>query len=1076
MQPLEPSEGRRVQGIDAEDLLIGRRAAVRVLELLGPDAGNALELGDLRLHRVMGGHAPLLGLRDLLPHLLAPVDALERVDGLVVSGPDVEGVHVGVRRIHRLLELRVVEAPELHEDALELGLLEERGPDMDHAMERIDELRVLVAGAVDVRDAEERLGVLRVEIEDALPVVEGVPRALEVRVPDVTQVREDAHAGLVVLHDGGLALEHLDEIGPALALGVQRAQRVQRLRILAPQVEDLLPEPDGLLRLAELVRRQAGHVRQDVGPCRVAEDDVELLLEGTVEAREVALTEVDALERFHGLGVFGLELRQNVLVGQDGFVRAPEIHLEDSPAPVVELDQICGQVRRVDAEFQRRGESLVGAGLRVEPVEGQERVLVPRVDADHEAIRLLGPQDVAELLLVHAREPLAEVGPRRRLLGAPDAVRVGTRELAPPAHGLGEPLGFREAVVVARILEDRSLHPQERPLVVERLLLRQLGDAVHALDTLRHVLLVRELDLLDREQLLPALLQPVKRLEDLADAHRMRAPVEDALEGPKRRAMLGSRAQDRLVERDGPGHVAEPGLVHLAQAELEVEHGIRARGELDLPLEHARELLPLPGLQVEPVEGLEGLELTRIGARDERIAGDGRGHVAEVRLVERRHPKREVDDLIGSVPGELRDLFVVERDHLRPSPEAFGEALEARERVVVAAVEGQRPGVGLEGRRRVRERVLLKLGDAVQQLHLPERVLLVRDLHLVHGHEPRHVAGRLVGRLEHGRRREGLLAGRDDALERRERRLVRRLNVEDVAVDLHRTDRLAQPVVPKLRDAVAIREHLHVVRRQIRLTLEDAHQVLPGSGGLVELVQAAQRRVIVRVDLQDALVAVDGPRRVLQLLLVDRAHLDVEALLFERIEDDVRLARVHLEERLPGLGAEVELDQLVDARHVLGVDLENLVMHAHRVVRTLEHLLVEACRAMQRVLLLVDGGQHGRLRQRDGGEVLVALAQVKEALEALGGVEVRVVELEHLAVVPHGPLVIPELLLADLRGLHVEARGHLRILDALDLRLVGRRELLRVSDAARESLELRLRGLARRVLAQRPRIRVEGLR
>ena len=128
--------------------------------------------------------------------------------------------------------------------------------------------------------------------------------------------------------------------------------------------------------------------------------------------------------------------------------------------------------------------------------------------------------------------------------------------------------------------------------------------------------------------------------------------------------------------------------------------------------------------------------------------------------------------------------------------------------------------------------------------------------------------------------------------------------------------------------------------------------------------------------------------------------------------------------------------------------------------------------AVEVLLLVVELGEHLALGQVDARQLLVLLALQVQALERAGRLEVVRVVLEHLAVVPDGRMYVAEHVLADLRGLHVQERRHLRIGHLRDLLLVDLSQLGGVVGGERHALELRLRRLVRGVFAERARVGV----
>ena len=85
----------------------------------------------------------------------------------------------------------------------------------------------------------------------------------------------------------------------------------------------------------------------------------------------------------------------------------------------------------------------------------------------------------------------------------------------------------------------------------------------------------------------------------------------------------------------------------------------------------------------------------------------------------------------------------------------------------------------------------------------------------------------------------------------------------------------------------------------------------------------------------------DGPIGLGQLLLVETGALQEQHAALVGPIGDLDLARVDLAELAAGAGAEVQLRQRVQRLHVVGVDLEDRLPGAHRLLRLLERLLVE---------------------------------------------------------------------------------------------------------------------------------------
>ncbi len=341
------------------------------------------------------------------------------------------------------------------------------------------------------------------------------------------------------------------------------------------------------------------HLREDVGLRGVAQDDVELLLEGGEEVRPVLAMGVDALQRLDRLVMLLLEVVQDVVVDLNRFLGAPEVDLEELTQPIVELDLVVRNFGGGDTLLQRVRQRFVRVVGVVDVVELGERVLVPVVDPEDEAICLLGAGHVAELLHEDAGQTLADVDPGLALRPVFEDVGVGVGELRPAVEDGSQALDLDLGVVVGRLLEERALHPAEGTDVIVRALLGDLADPLHHRDTLDRIGLIVELQLVDVEELAPVLTHPIKRLEDLPDHQRPNAVSEEELEARQRGTVLRRSRQDLPVLLDGVVHVAELSLIDLTQAELEVEDVVGARGDRDLLRQDVGELRPAIGRLVE---------------------------------------------------------------------------------------------------------------------------------------------------------------------------------------------------------------------------------------------------------------------------------------------------------------------------------------------------------------------------------------------------------------------------------------------------------------------------------------------
>ena len=252
----------------------------------------------------------------------------------------------------------------------------------------------------------------------------------------------------------------------------------------------------------------------------------------------------------------------------------------------------------------------------------------------------------------------------------------------------------------------------------------------------------------------------------------------------------------------------------------------------------------------------------------------------------------------------------------------------------------------------VAERVLVEARDAVQQLDLLERIGRAADLNLVHADELRPVAGRLVDRLEDRGRAERVLVAVLQPLEGAQGRLVVRLALEDLAIELDRARHVVEVLLVELGDPVLEADRLVRVAGHLALARQHREELRPVLRLLVEDVETRQRLQVVRIELEDLGVRVDRARHVAELALVDRADLVVDALLLLDVGDQIGLLRVDREQVLPARQVEVAADERVDGAQIVAVDLEDLAVDGDGRLGAIEDVLLDRGRLEEGVLLL----------------------------------------------------------------------------------------------------------------------------
>lgn len=551
----------------------------------------------------------------------------------------------------------------------------------------------------------------------------------------------------------------------------------------------------------------------------------------------------------------------------------------------------------------------------------------------------------------------------------------------------------------------------------------ELRDAVEHRDALFALLLVRELGLEHGAELVPLTCRLVERLEDLTDLELVHPGREELLERLERLDVLRRRREDLAVALDGRRQVLKPGLVDLAEAVLEVEDVVGRVPDLGLSGEHGDELRPALHQHEQPVEGADRLPVLGIDLEHEAVPRDRVVDVLELGFEDLGEAKPELDEPLRLLLAEADELPVVQGGHLGPTPHGGRDALERAERLFVGHVQRDGAGIHVERRVVIPEHLLLEASDAVQQVDLREGVFGVRDLDLEDANEALPLPGRVVDRLEDERRRERLARPVLDALQRRDRRLVVRHLLEQIAIELDRPGEVVEPLLVQLGDAILEAYRLRRIGRQLRLLLQDAEQLEPVLRHLIEDVEPRERLQVCRVDLEHALVRLDRLGHVVELTLVDRADLVIDVLLLIEVLDQVRLRHVDGEQIAPPRVRQVQLDERVDRAQLVLIELEDLAVHSDRCLVPVQHVFLDRSGLEQGALLLGQPVEDVGLLLQHLRELCVPLGRAEDPFEGLRGREVRRIDLEHLAVVQDRRLGRAEIVLVDARCHHEEIDG-----------------------------------------------------
>src|SRR5690349_6195514 len=141
-------------------------------------------------------------------------------------------------------------------------------------------------------------------------------------------------------------------------------------------------------------------------------------------------------------------------------------------------------------------------------------------------------------------------------------------------------------------------------------------------------------------------------------------------------------------------------------------------------------------------------------------------------------------------------------------------------------------------------------------------------------------------------------------------------------------------------------------RRQLDLTLENLEEIHPAAGLLEQAIERLDGLEVLRVELEDGLIGLDGPLGIAELAVVDLAEDEVHLLLFLDGRGELRLLAVNVLEAVPTLEPDIEPLERLDGHAVILVEGEHLPEDRNGVVRALEYVLVNLRRLEQKLFLL----------------------------------------------------------------------------------------------------------------------------
>ena len=651
------------------------------------------------------------------------------------------------------------------------------------------------------------------------------------------------------------------------------------------------------------------------------------------------------------------------------------------------------------------------------------------------------PQGVAlaiEALAVHSTQGLVRGHPPRGLV---DHVDLPLQDLDQLVPALGRLVQRRQLTQRQGILAPQVEHPVpqiDRVRLAAQGLRRQLG---HPLVAAGHVVVgVRDVDhlLVDLEQLLPAVLHQVQRLQAL-QGHRVAGVV----------------VQRPVVGRNGLVGVAQVLLVDLGQPHLQGHQGLTVHGDPNAPLEDLRQILRHPVGRVDPIEGLQRARVLGVDLQHAAVGLDRPGRVGHL-LVE--HPSRaQQHRLPGLGRGVVLEDLIAHVDDVPPQLGRLGQPLQLVGDLLVERIVHigpQPPDVGVLG---LAQATLADLGHVLDDGQALYGVLGGPQLGLAELHQLGPALRRVVDRLEDLGDVVLVLALGKDQLQRVLGLGVPRVDVEDLPIRLDRRARLADADLVDLPHAEVERDDVRLVGGDRDLPPQVLHQLGPALQVGEDPIERSDRLQVLRIRVEDLQVVGDRLVHVAQALLVDHRQAQQHLHLGHGVEDLVglvgqqrrellpvlrglgeavqllhRLFRLRVGVQGPGVGVEglFELAQLalVDRRHLVEpLDL------GERILGVGDHHVVDVDQQLPLGQLLVQRRQH-----LGGGHRLVVASH--DPIEGLDGRGVGVVVGEHLAVGLDGPHHVAQLVLPQAtdpepdRGLLVGGRGRVdRSLEDLQL-------------------------------------------
>ena len=195
----------------------------------------------------------------------------------------------------------------------------------------------------------------------------------------------------------------------------------------------------------------------------------------------------------------------------------------------------------------------------------------------------------------------------------------------------------------------------------------------------------------------------------------------------------------------------------------------------------------------------------------------------------------------------------------------------------------------------------------------------------------------------------------------------------------------------KARGFVRIAGHLALVRQY-------REQFRPVASLLVKDVQTRESLQIVRIELQNLRICIDRARNVAELALVDCAYLIINSLFLLDVVDEIGLLRIYGQKVVPKREVQVSAYEGIDGSKIVGIDLQDFVVHGNRRLRTTENVFLDSRSLEESGLLLLRIFEDFRFLLQNRGKLLIALRYAEQPFERFGRRQAQRIDLEHFAV------------------------------------------------------------------------------